>query len=56
LRRASAARQGGQILVSLRVVGTVEAEIALQGIGTLTLKGFLKLVEAFNVVGPKTDG
>ena len=45
--------KAGQILVSPRVAGTVEAEIDLEQVGTLTLKGFLKPVEAFNVVGLK---
>ena len=45
--------KAGQILVSPRVAGTVEAQIDLEQVGTLTLKGFLKPVEAFNVVGPK---
>ena len=44
-----------QILVSSRVAGTVEAEIDLEPIGTLTLKGFLKPVEAFNVLGLKPE-
>jgi adenylate cyclase len=45
--------KAGQILVSPRVAGTVEAQIDLEQVGILTLKGFLKPVEAFNVVGLK---
>jgi adenylate cyclase len=42
-----------QILVSPRVAGAVDNGIQLVPVGTLTLKGFLKPVEAFNVVGLK---
>jgi class 3 adenylate cyclase len=45
--------KAGQILVSPRVAGTVEGLIDFEPAGTLTLKGFLKPVEASNVVGPK---
>ncbi len=45
--------KGGQILVSSRVAGAVEELIDLQEVGTLTLKGLLKPVPAFNVVGLK---
>jgi class 3 adenylate cyclase len=45
--------KGGQILVSSRVAGAVEELIDLQEVGTLTLKGFLKPVATFNVVGLK---
>jgi class 3 adenylate cyclase len=45
--------KGGQILVSARVAGAAEDGIDLEPVGTLTLKGFLKPVEAFNVVGLK---
>ena len=45
--------KAGQILVSPRVAGTVEGQIDFEPVGTLTLKGFLKPVEASNVVGPK---
>jgi adenylate cyclase len=45
--------KAGQILVSPRVAGAVEAQIELEQVGTLTLKGFLKPVEAFNVIGLK---
>jgi adenylate cyclase len=42
-----------QILVSPRVAGAVDNGIELAPVGTLTLKGFVKPVEAFNVVGLK---
>jgi adenylate cyclase len=45
--------KAGQILVSPRVAGAVEDGVKLEQVGTLALKGFLKPVEAFNVVGPK---
>ena len=47
--------KGGQILVSPRVAGAAEDAIDLEPVGTLTLKGFLKPVEAFNVVGVKKN-
>jgi class 3 adenylate cyclase len=40
--------RGGQVLVSSRVAGTVEALAELEDVGTLTLKGFLKPVPVFN--------
>jgi adenylate cyclase len=45
--------KAGQILVAPRVAGAVETEVELETVGTLTLKGFLKPVEAFNVLGLK---
>ncbi len=48
--------KSGQILVSRRVAGIVEADVELEPVGTLTLKGFLKPVEAFNVLRPKAGG
>ncbi len=47
--------KGGQILVSSRVAGAVEELIDLQEVGMLTLKGFLKPVATFNVVGLKAS-
>ncbi|MBI4013250.1 MAG: adenylate/guanylate cyclase domain-containing protein, partial [Candidatus Rokubacteria bacterium] len=47
--------KAGQILVSSRVAGTVEDLIDLEEMETLTLKGFLKPVPTFNVVGVKTS-
>jgi class 3 adenylate cyclase len=43
--------RGGQILVSSRVAGAVETLAELEDIGALTLKGLLRPVPAYNVVG-----
>jgi class 3 adenylate cyclase len=43
----------GQILVSQRMLATVEDLVAAERVGELALKGFLKAVSAFNVVGLK---
>ena len=48
--------KASQILVSSRVAGTVEDLIDLEEMETLTLKGFLKPVPTFNVVGLKASG
>ena len=40
----------GQVLVSRRVVATVEDLIEVEPIGELSLKGFLKPVTTFNVL------
>jgi adenylate cyclase len=45
--------KGGQILVSSRVAGAVEELADLEEVGTLTLKGLLRPVTTFNVVGLK---
>ncbi|MEK7363986.1 MAG: adenylate/guanylate cyclase domain-containing protein, partial [candidate division NC10 bacterium] len=45
--------QGGQILVSSKVAVVVEGLIDAEEVGPLTLKGFLKPVRAFNVLGLK---
>jgi class 3 adenylate cyclase len=45
--------KGGQILVSSRVAGAVEEQADLEEVGTLTLKGLLRPVPTFNVVGLK---
>jgi adenylate cyclase len=47
--------KGGQIFVSSRVVGAVEELIDLQEVGMLPLKGLLKPVATFNVVGLKAS-
>ncbi len=47
--------KAGQILVSSRVAGTLEDLIALEEMETVTLKGFLKPVPMFNVVGLKAS-
>jgi class 3 adenylate cyclase len=46
--------KGGQILVSSRVRAAVEDLIDVEEIGSLTLKGLLKPVPAFNILGLKT--
>jgi class 3 adenylate cyclase len=45
--------QSGQILISQRVVGSVEDIAEVEPVGELQLKGFLKPVPAFNLVGLK---
>ncbi len=46
----------GQILISRRVLGTVEELVEVEPVGELCLKGFLKPVPAFHVVGLKESG
>jgi adenylate cyclase len=41
----------GQVLVSQRMLGTVEDLVEAEAVGELALKGFLKPVSAFNVIG-----
>jgi adenylate cyclase len=41
----------GQILVSQRMLGIVEDLVGAEPVGELALKGFLKPVSAFNVIG-----
>jgi adenylate cyclase len=43
--------RAGQILVSSRVAGAVEGLIELEAVGPLSLKGFLRPVTTFNVLG-----
>jgi class 3 adenylate cyclase len=45
--------QGSQILVSSKVAAAVEGLMDAEGVGPLTLKGFLKPVPALNVLGLK---
>jgi class 3 adenylate cyclase len=45
--------RGGQILVSAKVAGAVEGLIEAEEVGALTLRGFLRPVPTFNVVGLK---
>ena len=45
--------KAGQILVSSRVASAVEELTDLEEVGTLTLRGLLKPVPTFNVVGLK---
>jgi class 3 adenylate cyclase len=49
--RLCAEAKGGQILVSSRVAGAVDGLAKLEELGTLTLKGLLRPVPTFNVVG-----
>jgi adenylate cyclase len=46
--------KGGQILVSSRVANAVEDMVETEEVGALTLKGLLKPVPTFNVLGLKT--
>jgi class 3 adenylate cyclase len=43
----------GQILVSQRVLTSMEAVVEVESVGELTLKGFLRPVTTFNVLGLK---
>ncbi len=45
----------GQILIPQRLLGTVEELVEVEPVGDLSLKGFLKPVAAFNVVGLKGE-
>jgi class 3 adenylate cyclase len=45
--------QGGQILVSRRLYGSLEELIDAEPVGELSLKGFSRPVTAFNVAGLK---
>ncbi len=47
--------QGGQILVSSKVAATVEGLIDAEEVGPLVLKGSLKPVPAFNILGLKAS-
>jgi class 3 adenylate cyclase/CheY-like chemotaxis protein len=47
--------KGGQILVSSRVANAVEDLVETEEVGALTLKGLLKPVPTFNVLGLKTS-
>jgi class 3 adenylate cyclase/CheY-like chemotaxis protein len=53
--RLCAEAKSGQILVSSRVAGAVETLADLEEVGTLTLKGLLRPVPTFHVVGLKTS-
>jgi class 3 adenylate cyclase len=46
----------GQILISRRMIGTVEDLVDAEPVGELQLKGFTRPVTAFNVVRLKGDG
>jgi DNA-binding response OmpR family regulator len=47
--------QPGQILISRRMVGTVEDLVEVEPVGELMLKGFLRPVTVFNVVRLKNE-
>jgi class 3 adenylate cyclase len=44
----------GQVLVPRRVLGLVDGLVTAEPVGELTLKGFLKPVQAFNLVELRT--
>ena len=54
--RLCAQAQGGQTLVSQRVMGKIEDLVVADCIGELSLKGFHRPVPAFNVTGLKSLG
>ena len=45
--------KGGQVLVTSRVAGALEDLIQCEEVGALSLKGLLKPVPAFSVLGLK---
>jgi adenylate cyclase len=45
----------GQILVSARVMAAVEQLVELEPVGELTLKGLVRPVSAYNVLGPRAQ-
>ena len=47
--------KGGQVLVTSRVAGALEDLIECEEVGALTLKGFLKPVPTFSVLGLRTS-
>jgi adenylate cyclase len=47
--------KAGQILVSQKVFGYVEEEVVAEPVGELSLKGFQKLIPAFNVISFKSQ-
>ncbi|MBI3630484.1 MAG: adenylate/guanylate cyclase domain-containing protein, partial [Candidatus Rokubacteria bacterium] len=48
--------RAGQILIPPRLLAALEELLEIEPLGDLTLKGFLKPVPAFNVLGVKTAG
>jgi class 3 adenylate cyclase len=50
-QRLCSEAKGGQILISPRVLSTVENLVHVEPVGELTLKGFSKPVAAHNVIG-----
>ena len=47
--------KGGQVLIASRVAAAVEGLIETEGVGSLALKGLVKPVPTFNVLGLKGD-
>jgi class 3 adenylate cyclase len=45
--------RAGQILVSSRVAGALEGQVELEEVGKLTLKGFLRPIPTFSLLGPR---
>jgi adenylate cyclase len=46
----------GQIVITGRLLGVVEELAQAESLGELTLKGFHRPVEAFNIIGLREDG
>ncbi len=53
--RLCAEAKDGQILISSRVAGAVEAVVRLEDLGNLELKGLRRPIAAFNVTAPVAD-
>jgi adenylate cyclase len=53
VERLCSEAKGGQILVSSRVAAAIEEQVDCEEVGALTLKGLLRPVPTFNVVGAK---
>jgi len=47
--------KGGQVLVTSRVAGALEDLVQCEGVGALSLKGLLRPVPTFSVVGLKAN-
>jgi class 3 adenylate cyclase len=52
--RLSGEAKPGEILISRRLMSTVEALVEVEPVGELALKGFVKPVTVFNIAGLKT--
>ena len=46
--------KGGQILVSSRVAGVLEGQLELEEVGRLSLKGFLRPIPTFSLLGVRS--
>ena len=53
--RLCAEAKDGQILISSRIAGAVEAIVKLEDLGNLELKGLRRPVSAFNVTEPVSE-